>query len=148
MDKIYYNIASRIFAESNSITRACFIFPLSMLMTSTTYTLSSCELSNPPKTSPKCIGNSTVHYEALTMCFIKKTLLNLSINSREKRWVLLLLLLSPPQTVRAVVCANQFFALGKFGGHSRGSSNSYASFLLSKLPCMLNISTYARWCMN
>ena len=35
--------------------------------------------------SPKCIGNSTVHYEALTMCFIKRTLLNLSINSREKR---------------------------------------------------------------
>ena len=37
----YYNIA-RIFAKSNSIARACFIFPLSTLMTSINYTSSSC----------------------------------------------------------------------------------------------------------
>ena len=36
----YYNIA-RIFAKSNSIARACFIFPLSTLMTSINYTSSS-----------------------------------------------------------------------------------------------------------
>ena len=109
--------------------KACFIFPLSTLMTSINYTLSSCELSNPPKTSPKCIGNSTVQYEALTMCFIKRTLLNVSTKSRGKRPVLLLLLLSSLQTVQAVACANHFF-----GEHSRGLSNSYASPVLSKLP--------------
>ena len=99
-------------------------------MTSINYTLSSCELSNPPKTSPKCIGNSTVQYEALTMCFIKRTLLNVSTKRREKRRVLLLLLLlSSLQTVQAVACANHFF-----GEHSRGLSNSYASSVLSKLP--------------
>ena len=37
----YYNVA-RIFAKSNSIARACFIFPLSTLMTSINYTSSSC----------------------------------------------------------------------------------------------------------
>ena len=37
----YYNIA-KIFAKSNSIARACFIFPLSTLMTSINYTSSSC----------------------------------------------------------------------------------------------------------
>ena len=36
----YYNMA-RIFAKSNSIARACFIFPLSTLMTSINYTSSS-----------------------------------------------------------------------------------------------------------
>ena len=61
--------------------------------------------------------------------------------------MLLLLLLSSPQTVWAVVCANHFFAPGKFGEHSRGSSNSYASFVLSKLPRVLCISKYARWRM-
>ena len=63
-----YNIA-RIFAYSNSIARACFMFPLTTLMTSINYISSSCELSNPPKTSPKCIHNLTVDGEALTMCF-------------------------------------------------------------------------------
>ena len=109
-------------------------------MTSINYTLSSCELSNPPKTSPKCIGNSTVQYEALTMCFIKRTLLNVSTKSREKRRVLLLLLLllSSLQTVQAVACANHFF-----GEHLRGLSNSYASSVLSKLPTC-SISRHTR----
>ena len=111
-------------------------------MTSINYTLSSCELSNPPKTSPKCIGNSTVQYEALTMCFIKRTLLNVSTKSREKRRVLLLLLLllllSSLQTVQAVVCANHFF-----GEHLRGLCNSYASSVLSKLPTC-SISRHTR----
>ena len=125
--------------------RACFTFPLSMLMRSINYTSSSCELNNSPKTSPKCIRNSTVHYEVLAMCFIKRTHLNLSANSQGERGeLLLLLLLSSPQTVWAVVCANHFFAPGKFGEHSRGSSNSYASFVLSKLPRVLCISKYAR----
>ena len=65
--------------------RACFTFPLSMLMMSINYTSSSCELNNPPKTSPKCIRNSTVHYEVLAMCFIKRTHLNLSTNSQGER---------------------------------------------------------------
>ena len=56
----HYDIA-RIFASSNSIARACYIFPLSTLMTSINCTSSSCELSNPPKTSPKCIHNLKVH---------------------------------------------------------------------------------------
>ena len=64
------------------------------------------------------------------------------------KWVLLLLLLSSLQTVWAMVCANHFFALGKFGEHSRGLSNSYASFVLSKLPRVLYISKYACWGMN
>ena len=62
-----YNIA-RIFVYSNSIARASFILPLSTLMTSRNCTSSSFKLSNPLKTSPKCINNSTVHDEALTMC--------------------------------------------------------------------------------
>ena len=49
-------------------------------MTSINYTSSFCELSNPPK----CFGNSIAHYEALTMCFIKRTVLNLSTDSREE----------------------------------------------------------------
>ena len=56
-----------------------------MLMMSINYTSSSCELNNPPKTSPKCIRNSTVHYEVLAMCFIKRTHLNLSTNSQGER---------------------------------------------------------------
>ena len=48
-----YNIV-RTFAYANSIARACFIFPLSTLRTSINYASSSCELSNPPKTSPEC----------------------------------------------------------------------------------------------
>ena len=103
-------------------------------MMSINYTLSSCELSNPPKMSPKCICNCTVHHEALTMCFLKRTLLNVSTKSREKRRVLLLLLLlSSLQTVQPVACANHFLVFGKFGEHSRGLSNSYGSSLLSKL---------------
>ena len=90
----------------HSIAPACFIFSLSMLMTSINYTLSSFELSNPPKTSPKCIRNLTVHDEALTMCFKKRTLFHLSTDSREKRWVLLLLLLLSPLALQAVACAN------------------------------------------
>ena len=39
-------------------------------MMSINLTLSSFEISNPPKTSPKCMHNSTVHDETLTMCFI------------------------------------------------------------------------------
>ena len=38
---VNYNIA-RIFAKSNSIARACFIFPLSTLMRPINYTSSSC----------------------------------------------------------------------------------------------------------
>ena len=106
-------------------------------MTSINYTLISCELSNPPKMSPKCIRNSTVQYEVLTMCFIKRTLLNVSTKSREKQ-VLLLLLLSSLQTVQAVACASHFF-----GEHLRGSSNSYASSVLSKLPTC-SISRHTR----
>ena len=49
-------------------------------MTSINYTSSFCELSNPPK----CIDNSTAHDEALIMCFIKRTVLNLSTDRREK----------------------------------------------------------------
>ena len=64
-----YNIA-RMFAYWNSIAWACFIFPLSTLMTSINYTSSSCELSSPSKTSPKCIHNSAVHDEAFAICFI------------------------------------------------------------------------------
>ena len=64
-----YNIA-RIFVYSNSIARASFILPLSTLMTSRNCTSSSFKLSNPLKTSPKYINNSTVHDEALTMCCI------------------------------------------------------------------------------
>ena len=47
-------------------------YPLSALVTSINYTRtwSSCELTNPPKTSPKSIQNSTVHDVASTMCFI------------------------------------------------------------------------------
>ena len=105
-------------------------------MTSINYTLISCELSNPPKMSPKCIRNSTVQYEVLTMCFIKRTLLNVSTKSREKQ--VLLLLLSSLQTVQAVACASHFF-----GEHLRGSSNSYASSVLSKLP-MCSISRHTR----
>ena len=67
------------------------------------------------------------------MCFIKRTLLNVSTKSREKRRVLLLLLLSSLQTVQPVACANHFLVFGKFGEHSRGLSNSYGSSLLSKL---------------
>ena len=33
------------------------------------YSSSCCELSNPPKTSPKYIHNSAVNNEAFTMCF-------------------------------------------------------------------------------
>ena len=46
-----------------------------------------CELSNPPKTSLKCIHNSTVNNEAFTMCptrKFKRKLLNLLTDSREK----------------------------------------------------------------
>ena len=32
------------------------------------YFASSCELNNPPKTSPKCIHNSKVHDEAFAIC--------------------------------------------------------------------------------
>ena len=39
-------------------------------MMSIDYTSSSCELYNPTKASLKCIHNSTVHDEAVTMCFI------------------------------------------------------------------------------
>ena len=51
--------------------------------------------------------NSAVHDEALTMCFIRKfkrKRLNLLTDSKEKRWVLLLL--SFPRAVRAMACAN------------------------------------------
>ena len=44
-------------------------------------------LSSQDQTSLKYIHNSTVHDEALAMCF---TRLNLLTNSREKRWVVLL----------------------------------------------------------
>ena len=72
--------------------------------------------------SPKCICNSIVHYEALTMCFIKRTLLNLSTNSREKRRVLLLLsLLSSLRTKQAVMWANHFFELGESAQEARAT---------------------------
>ena len=53
--------------------------------------------------------NSAVHDEALTVCFIRKfkrKRLNLLTDTKEKRWVLLLLLLSFPRAVRAMACAN------------------------------------------
>ena len=89
--------------KSGHGVRACFIFSLSTLMMLINCTYSSRELSNTPKTSPKCIHNSTVHDEALTMFFIMRTLLNLPADSRTKRWVLLL---SSPQAAKAVACAN------------------------------------------
>ena len=54
--------------------------------------------SNPPKTSSKCIHNSTVHDEALTNC-----VLNLFIDSRENRCVLLL---KSVRAMQAMACGN------------------------------------------
>ena len=67
-------------------------------MTSVNYASSSCELSNPHKTSSKCIHNSTVHDEALTNC-----VLNLFMDSRENRCVLLL---KSVRAVQAMACGN------------------------------------------
>ena len=40
--------------------------------------------------------------------------------------------------------SKSLFALGKFGEHSGGSSNSYAFFVLSKLPaCSISRHTHA-----
>ena len=53
----------------------------------------------------ECIHNSTIDNEALTMCSIRKfkrERLNLLTDSKGKRWVLLLLVLSSPWAVRAM----------------------------------------------
>ena len=50
-----------------------YVFPLHIEHTDDVNKLntpSSCELSNPPKTSPKYIHYSIVHDEAFTMCFV------------------------------------------------------------------------------
>ena len=64
-------------------------------MMSINYTSRCCELSNPPKKSPKCIHNSTVHNEAITVSLgkFKRKLLNLFADSSKQRSVLFLLLL-------------------------------------------------------
>ena len=69
--KQFHNIV-RIFAQWKSKARGCPYPSISTRMTSINYTRtsSSCELTNPHKTSPKSIQNWTVHDVALTLCFI------------------------------------------------------------------------------
>ena len=101
--------------------------------------------------------NSAVHDEALTMCFIRKfkrKRLNLLTDTKEKRWVLLLLLLSFPRAVRAMACANHSLISSCFSSAYveilstwevwRALKHFYAFFVLQiKLPmCSISWHTH------